>query len=188
MRDFWDDMGFRLRTNDNWRWLTLAVIAVVLTLTAVAFIPHILNQPAPETNYDQARRELYELAFGLRGERFPGSPSAISQAWGSFMHYVGVAMVGLAGIAIFATFVYFFPAFGDEVGRAFAAVRTKMWDKYGSELSAAGWVGRLAGQRPMITTGTQTQAGGQPVSRKFFLLGEFLLGFLVEMIGKAFGR
>ena len=175
---------YRIRTNDNWRWLTLASVATFSFVAMLAFFPYVF---APsETAGMRAERELYEYA-----SRSWGEPSLTTRGWddrlGGLLPVLGIAAATIFTLSTLVAAVYFFPAFGDDARRALEAARMKSWDRYGAEIRSTGFLMRLlAGERPPAGSSPAApappSAGGGALTTGKYLTLELLSDFAQEFL------
>lgn len=184
MRRLWFQFVFRLTTDDNWRWLALAGLTGVLFIFCLMLLPYAFTQP--ETNYERGQRELYEFAARVRGESGSWVPPAVHDAVGGLMQGVARFFFGLFVLSFLATVIYFFPAFWDDLRRAVAAVRVRMWDRYGTEIHRSNFLTRwfLGQSAPSGSSPSAAPAAGQqPLTKPAFLFWEAIIDLGNEFLG-----
>lgn len=190
MTRWWYRFVFRLVTNDNWRWLALVGLSALLLFIGVALLPYALTPP--ETSYERAQRGLADF---IERSRYGAVSYRLGDEFSAILRGLGWVVFGLFGVAALTTFVYFFPAFGDDAGRAVEAVRVRMWDRYGAEIRRSGFFTRLfLGQNPPAGSNPSAAAaasagGGQPLTKPAFLFWEAAIDFVNEFLGhRLWGR
>lgn len=181
MIQFLGRMYFRLRGNNNWVWVAF----MLFTLLAFSWAIQLAScyfQAGPALAFEQARDELYRYEASLQGEQYTASSVGRSRFACVFAPFA-FWFFGVLFITVLATFL---PTFGDEARRVIGSVRMKLWDKYGSELATAGWIGRF------VTKGIPAGVSppkGQPITKKSYIVWEAIIGFLNEFLGfRLFGR
>jgi hypothetical protein len=178
---------------DNWRWLMLATLTLVVGLAALVLLPYALS--GPDTPRDEARRELYEFANRMErdfGGDGTGWLSSVRDWTAPILHWLksrlkwclrnlGTALAALACILFVATVIYFFPAFWDDVIRQVAAMRSRIWGKYSAEeidiSNRSRLTQRLLGIVPPAgaTPPVAPVAGGAPLTKRSFLFWEAII-------------
>lgn len=191
MNQFLGRMWFRLRTDNNWRWIALAMFTLLLLVVGISMIPYTISQP--DNEYTRAQREVYNFASELR-QRWGSTSLDYDRGTPGLARSFGLLIFGCLGVAMIATLVYFFFAFSDEFASVLESVRTKMWDKYGSEIvDKRGLTQLLLGKVPPrgaapapAPTGPAQQ--GKPLTRGTFLLWEAVFNIISEFAGDVLWR